>query len=188
MYKIVVKYSDFAIPVHDQYPYLLAEMFAYCLAAAHQKLAHQTAASFMVSDVGSGQGEGWSYVDKLPDDEVCHPKSVEELPNVIHFCQRYGIGKYFFGKRRLPKDFLTCESPLMREPTADDLDTNLVQWPDGTSKKWSAEHAKRNRFMLCQLIPALNAAASYFKRNHCDSSKANFEKSFGYQDDMSKVK
>ena len=84
-------------------PYLLAEMFAYCLAAAHLKLAHQTANSFMVSDVGSGAGEGWEYIDKLPDDEVCHEKSIEEVPNVIHFCQRYGLGQYFFGKRKLPK-------------------------------------------------------------------------------------
>ena len=31
MYKIVSKWCDFAVPVHDQYPHLLAEMFAYCL-------------------------------------------------------------------------------------------------------------------------------------------------------------
>jgi len=185
MYKIVVKWCEFAPAVHDQYPYLLAEMFAYCLAAAHLRLSHQTAISFMVSDVGAG-GEGWDYVDKLPDNELCAPKSVEELPNVIHFCQRYGLGKYFFGKRKLPKDFLSCEAPLLREPTPDDLDTNHVDFPDGKSKDWSNVLAKRNRFMLCHMIPSVNGAAEYYKKNHCDPLEANFRKTFGYLDNMEK--
>ena len=180
MYKIVSKWCEFAPAVHDQYPYLLAEMFAYCLAAAHLKLAHQTASSFMISDVGVGAGgEGWGYVDQIPDDEICSPNiSVEELPNVIHFCQRYGLGNYFFGKRRLPKDFLSCEAPLLREPTLNEIRTDHVDWPTGDGKDWSKEHGKRNRFVLCHLIPALNAAAEYYKKHNCEADQANLERSF----------
>lgn len=181
MYSIVTKWCEFAIPVHDQYPYLLAEMFAYCLAAAHLKLSHQTAISFMISDTDGG-GEGWSYVDKLTDSDLCHPQSIEDVPNVIHFCQRYGLGKFFFGKRRLPKNFLTCEAPLLKEPTVADLATSTVHWPTGDSKEWNDVMAKRNRFMLCHLIPALNAAATYFKQHNCDTVKANFEKSYMFHD------
>jgi hypothetical protein len=181
MYKIVTKWCEFAIPVHDQYPYLLAEMFAYCLGAAHQKLSHQTAASFMISDVGSGQGEGWAYIDRLPDDQACAPQSIEDFPNVIHFCQRCGLGEYFFGKRRLPKDSLTCEAPLMKEPTLEELQRNDVIWPDGKTKEWNPTHAKRNRFVLCHVIPAVNAAAEYLKKNDFDPATANFEKSYSYQ-------
>jgi peptidyl serine alpha-galactosyltransferase len=52
MYRIVMKWCEFGPAVYKQYPDLLAEMFAYCLAAAHLQLYHQTAISFMISDVG----------------------------------------------------------------------------------------------------------------------------------------
>ena len=75
-----------------QYPHLLAEMFAYCLAAAHLGLSHQTAASFMISDVGAGNQEGWRYIDNMDDAQVCaRQHDVEALPNVLHFCQRYPL-------------------------------------------------------------------------------------------------
>jgi peptidyl serine alpha-galactosyltransferase len=44
MYKIASQWSTFVVPIHDQYPELLAEMFAYCHAAAHVGLPHQIAA------------------------------------------------------------------------------------------------------------------------------------------------
>ena len=66
----------------------------------------------------------------------------------------------------------------MKEPTDADLATNSVSWPDGKSKEWNEVHAKRNRFMLCHLIPAINAAAEYFKKNHCET--ANYDRTFMY--------
>lgn len=180
MYQIVDKWCEFAVPVHDQYPHLLAEMFAYCLAAAHLQLAHQTAASFMVSDIGAGS-EGWKYVDKLEGEEVCQPQSVDQVPNVLHFCQRYGLAKYFFGKRKIPQGILTCEAPLLKElPTG--LESDHAVFPDGKIKSWTPKQAQRNRFMLCHLLRIVNAAAAYYKRNHCD--KANFEKSLGFHENM----
>lgn len=180
MYKIAKKWTEFAIPVHEQYPYLLAEMFAYCLSAAHQKLAHQTAASFMVSDVQQGVGEGWSYVDKLTADDVCKHHDQKDLPNVLHFCQKYGLGPSFFGKYRLPKNFLTCESPLMVEPLADIAKNhNSVRWPNGQEKSFTDQQVVRNAFMVCQLIPAVNEAAAYFKQNHCGDA-GNFNKTLTF--------
>lgn len=184
MYKIVSKWSEFAPPVHEQYPYLLAEMFAYCLAAAHLKLSHQTAISFMISDTGAGGfSEGWHYIERIADHDICSPRSIEDVPNVIHYCQRYGIDKFFFGKRRLPKDFLTCEAPLLREPKLEELSSTKVKWPTGQSKEWKPEVAKRHRFMLCVLIPSLNDAATFFKKHHCDPSTANYDKTFTFFDD-----
>lgn len=58
------------IQVHDQYPHLLAEMFAYCLAAAHLRLAHQTALSFMVSDTGSGGEVRFFVCLPMPNDMI----------------------------------------------------------------------------------------------------------------------
>jgi hypothetical protein len=131
MHKIATQWSEFVVPIHDQYPELLAEMFAYCHAAAHLGLPHQIAArcaraagfcracfcrcllvsplaysvaffcararaprSFMVSDIGPDREEGWSYIDPMPAEQVCSDKlDPEQLPNVFHYCQRYGLGR-----------------------------------------------------------------------------------------------
>lgn len=178
MYTIVKQWSDFAKPVYEEYPYLLAEMFAYCLGAAHKQLPHQTAASFMISDISTGNMEGWSYIDALPEKEVCGGFSVEELPNVLHFCQRYGLGKYFFGKRKLPKDFLSCKSPLLAEPPHDVMDRyEAAVFPGNNLKEWKPVDKKRNAFVICYILPALNAAATYYKQQHCDQQTANYDKS-----------
>jgi peptidyl serine alpha-galactosyltransferase len=111
MYQIVSTWCSFARPVYKQYPFLLAEMFAYCLGAAHEKLPHQTARSFMISDVFTGNMEGWSFVDKMPDKNVCGNFLEDEVPNVLHFCQRYGLGRFFFGKRIYQR--ISCRASLL---------------------------------------------------------------------------
>jgi peptidyl serine alpha-galactosyltransferase len=178
MYQIAVKWSQFAPRVHDQYPHLLAEMFAYSLAAAHLKLPHQTAASFMVSDVTSGRSEGWSYVDDIPSDQIClDSANTEAYPNVLHFCQRYTWGPYFFGKYRFPHDFLSCETPLLAEPPADLLSKfSEGRYPGGDVAKMDGKLAKYNAFAICHMIRALNQAGAYYRQNHCDVGTANFNK------------
>ena len=67
-------------------------MFAYNLAAAHLGLRHTVAHSFAVSDVFSG-GEGWPLIDAVPAEDVCHNFPRSEYPHVIHYCQKYFLGK-----------------------------------------------------------------------------------------------
>ena len=163
--------------VHDSYPHLLAEMFAYCLAAAHLRMPHQIAASFMISDPGAGKGEGWPYISKIPERDICKDQPEDLLPNVIHFCQRYALGKYFFAKRRLPKTFLTCEGPLLAEPPHDILVTHKSGFfPGGGEKQFDDKRARAHGFMICHLLAALNEAATYFKQKHCDQATANYNK------------
>jgi hypothetical protein len=181
MYAICDKWCAFAPRVHDQYPHLLAEMFAYCLAAAHLKLSHQTAASFMVSSTGSGKQEGWPYIDRLPDEHICQPSQLDPqaLPSVLHFCQRYGWGPYFFGKRKLPHSFLSCEHALLADPPATLLqDYTTAEFPNNNVREFSPEDAKRNTFVVCYMIATLNEAAAYYKANHCtENAKTNSEHS-----------
>jgi hypothetical protein len=56
--------------VYEDYPYLLAEMYAYSMAAAHEKLPHLQVDNYMVSSSDAG-GEAWPHVDGLP--QVCIP-------------------------------------------------------------------------------------------------------------------
>ena len=177
MYAIVDQWTIFAHGVHDQYPYLLAEMYAYCLAAAHLKLSHQTAASFMISDISAGRGEGWNYIDRIPNDKVCDDFDIDDVPNVLHYCQRYGMGDYFFGKRKLPRDFLSCDSPLLADPPKNVLQQyNYANFPGKNRKTWTPQFAKRNAFTVCYMIKALNEAAIHYKEQHCDPTKANFKR------------
>lgn len=159
-------------------------MFAYCLAAAHLKLPHQTAISFMVSSVTGDRSEGWKFIDQTDPKDIC-PRPEEfhrdadqsalpvgmqrgALPHVLHFCQKYALGKYFFGKYRLRKDFLSCPVPLLKEPPADlGLFKGTTTLPNGKVEALKDVHAKRNAFMLCRLIPAVNQASEYFKQRHC---------------------
>jgi peptidyl serine alpha-galactosyltransferase len=177
MYTIVNQWTIFAHGVHDQYPFLLAEMYAYCLAAAHRELPHQTASSFMISDIAAGRGEGWSYIDQIPNEKVCDDFDIDDVPNVLHYCQRYGMGDYFFGKRKLPRNFLSCDSPLLAEPPKDILTKyNYANFPGNNRKTWTHQYAKRNAFTVCYMIKALNEAAIHYKEQHCESKKANFQK------------
>lgn len=158
------------------YSHLLAEMFAYCLAAAHLNLPHQVVWSFMISDVGSPDLEGWALLDKYSKRDVCTPGSIPQkiLPHVLHYCHRYTLGKFVIGKHRVPNDFISCESPLFTEPPPDlgekydfyiepdkdkDIRTNI-----------NPKHIKDHAFMLCTILPSFNAAAMYYKNHYCQDA------------------
>ena len=52
------------------YPDLLAEMYAYCMAAAHLEMPHARVNNWMLSNVHVGD-EGWAHLDALPLDASC---------------------------------------------------------------------------------------------------------------------
>mmetsp|Transcript_3551 Transcript_3551/g.9794 ORF Transcript_3551/g.9794 Transcript_3551/m.9794 type:complete len:634 (+) Transcript_3551:92-1993(+) len=178
MYAIATYWAKFVPRVHDEYPHLLAEMFAYSLAAAHLELPHQVANSFMISSITSGLQESWARtVDSMPPADVCNStisphkeRYQSQMPYVFHFCQRYTWGPYFFGKNRFPHDFLTCDSPLLAEPPFDLLTRyKAAYWPPtGPRKTEIPRDAQRHAFGACTMIHALNEAATYYKQHHCN--------------------
>lgn len=152
-------------------------MFAYSLAAAHLQLSHQTATSFMISKPGIHKAEGWEYILDIPDDEICEyppPSPLKRpLPNVMHFCQRYGLGPYFFGKYKQPHDFLSCEHPLYQTPPQDLLHKySWQEFPGSNGEKLvpNKKEAKEHAYSVCLMIQAMNDAARYYKKQHCGSS------------------
>ena len=186
MYSIVVKWTEFVPRVHDNYPHLLAEMFAYSLAAAHVRLPHQTALSFMVSDT-TNTAEGWSFIDPVPAAEVCYNTPREDLPQVLHYCHRYLSGKWFIGKYRLRKDFISCEAPMLMEPPSDiavKYDYYIAPKETERTKHRNAKISQREAFMVCTMIKGLNEAAEYFKKHNCEEGTANFEKSYIFHDSI----
>jgi peptidyl serine alpha-galactosyltransferase len=109
----------------------------------------------------------------------------DPCPPFRYVFRRYLIGKWFIGKYRLRKDFISCESPLLTLPPDDvALKYDFAITPDGDRKNYNGYHAKDHAFMVCQMIPALNDAATYFKDHHCDKATANYEQSYVFHDNM----
>jgi len=109
--------SSIVSRVYAKYPNLLAEMYAYSMAAAHTNLPHLTMRHFMISNIDMDE-EGWVYIDALGDDVCVDP--VEGvyypdhlLPNILHYCQFYRAGEIGFQKRRIKKTLFECDSSMM---------------------------------------------------------------------------
>lgn len=143
-------------------------MYAFSIASADLNLPHQILSSMMVSDTSQGssgtdgEGEGWKAIDEIPGDEVCAfglsdlDADARPLPNVLHFCQRYGVGdRDFFAKKKLPTDFFQCDGPLLGEPEMDiGSGKYLYRSPPFLDKKvqFSAVVEKREAFAICAMI------------------------------------
>lgn len=157
---------------------------AYCIAAAHLQLPHTLIDSLMISSAGIG-GEGWKYINAIPSNQLCpfasHPHhSKYTLPSVIHYCQRYPIDKYFWGKRKVPHDIFTCDHPMLLEPPMDiGMGKYLTVQESSTKRKTiSEDREKMDGFMLCALTFATNEAMVYFKDHARCEGGGNREKTF----------
>ena len=110
------------------------------------------------------------------------------IPHVLHYCQDYGVGYWFFSKYHFPPNFLSCEHPLFRIPPANAaelaLAANQTSYVDPSGGKAVAftrpVETTRNAFAACALLRAINAAASHFKARHCPSENANLNETFTF--------
>ena len=179
MYQISLKWTEFVPRVHKEYPYLLAEMYAFCIAAAHLELPFQLIDSLMISSTDA-PGEGWDLVDEIPHEGVCEfakkpHHAAHPVPSLIHLCQRYFIGDWFFGKKKMAKNFFECEKPLMEEPPADVvLEIDYIRKPGHDKEEVDIKRRQREGFVVCGAIGALNEASLFYKKNHCGED-ANYE-------------
>ena len=121
--------------------------------------------NLMVSNVGAG-GEGWPWVDKLPMDRGCDPSILTdpdfELPSFLHYCQRYEAVGHAFAKRKMRHDFFSCGGDPL-ELDADAIARALAPTADGEPDRVLV----RSAFMLCHIIPMVNAALESYKRDVC---------------------
>jgi hypothetical protein len=107
--------------------------------------------------------------------------------------KRYALGPdYFFSKYRLKKNFLVCDKDLLEDPPSDiatRYDFFIApppahgKTPSNPEKKtFSKSQAKREAFMMCGLISAVNEAAIYWKKHNC-GDEANFNKVYTVKKD-----
>lgn len=183
--RLTTSWTEFVPKVYEHYPALLAEMYAYSMAAAHQDLPHFTMLSLMVSNIDMNE-EGWQHVDALKED-VCQPAvdgvyyPGKPMPTVLHFCQFYRIGEYGFQKRRIRKGIFDCNSPMMAEPP---LDVAKLRYKnrDGEIVKLGPQQSKRGSFMLCTIHRSINAMLTYYKSKMCSLESVNTTKAVNVVD------
>jgi hypothetical protein len=137
--------------------------------------------------------------------------TLKEIPFVVHYCQRYALGRWFFSKYKLREDmFNNCSAPLMKEPPSDVAD--IYDWyifPNGietmdfsikdkiknlspSDSSYYKVDAKRkehlrNGWMLCSVIYGINEAIQIYKEEKCIASKDThpeyYKKTYHFHDD-----
>jgi peptidyl serine alpha-galactosyltransferase len=191
MYRIVAVWAAVVVKVYEACDQeFLSEMFAYSTAAALLDIPHLLGYNFMVSEPGVNIQEGWNDIDTIPKEKICShaihnsadPQNVQwheqYYPYVIHYCQRFYLGPYFFNKYRLPHTFLTCNHPLYLDPTM--VDGSIVDMYDSAETPDHTVYSsipmpvrQRQALLLCSVVGSLNDAATYWKEQNCDATTQN---------------
>jgi hypothetical protein len=194
LYQIAVVWAAVSAPVYELTTDFISEMYSYTTAAAHLGLRHDMSYSFMVSNAGGDWIEAWEeYVDRMPPSDICLQTTTDlndaanaqyrsKLPFVLHYCQAYTHGNYYFVKYDVSNEFLSCEHPLLADPSEYDAQVR-ANGAGGTpflatafSSDLPESHRKRHVFMLCHLIGRINDAATHWKKTNCAEGTANFSK------------
>jgi hypothetical protein len=131
--KLVDSWVGYMIKIRENFPKLveedvLAEMYAYCLAAGHHELKHTQLANYMVSAVDSA-GEAWKWVDEATEcaNEIGNEEFVSErgvmnyekcpekpgMPQFLHMATAYVVQDFKVHKKHIPLNILECEAPII---------------------------------------------------------------------------
>ena len=140
---------------------------AFNLAAHHASRRPLTSPSFLVSDVNETieAKEAWHSIhDTQSLQQFCprqYPPDSTTHPSIIHYPHGYSFKDFWFSKHDMNQNFFSCDAPLLEEP-GDVLVT---------------EADYKSAYFMCTLIPALNEAATHFKKHNClNPQTINFEK------------
>ncbi|KAL7519711.1 hypothetical protein ACHAWX_004470 [Stephanocyclus meneghinianus] len=193
--KLLPRWHEFTPSVHAQYPKLLAEMYAFTMAAADRELKFALASSWMVSDAQTmSPTESWLWIDEYGKKSesarnirtVCDGATSNSLPTeTLGRIRNYGYGNYngdtpvYNGP--LPVTLHYCQRYLFANHTfakhkmrhdffrcdGDPLmfDTEAVL--KALNSYSNDKVQKRTAFMICHLIPLMNMALGDYKRDVC---------------------
>jgi len=183
MYRLSYHWAKFLPTINEYFKGMMAEMYGYCMAAAHLNLRHQIAVGFMISDVEMNRGEGWAFLDNVTDDACQIEKFADRTPHVIHICQRYAIGEYFLSKYKVPTGFLECNHTLFELPPPNIAAyTKYSHYGDGSITNYTDKkmvNLYRQAFVVCSLMDGFNKAARFFKDHNCPNG-ANYEETWNH--------
>jgi peptidyl serine alpha-galactosyltransferase len=185
MWKLAKRWTELCIEVKKVYPQMLAEMYAYILAAADLNIVHTVSHSLMWSDPKVQYSEPWDWVESMDTNVLCE-QMPSSIANVLHYCQPFSLGDWAIFKTDLRGRMHKCSHPLLAEPSRSDivnydmssvhpllLDRRLEK-----QHEWAERVNKREAFMLCHVIKKLNEAMEHHRSHACKGNSGNTEKSF----------
>jgi len=188
--RIAKSWVELVPKVFAQYPFLLAEMYAYSMAAAHEGLPHAQFYHYMVSN-SEGGGEGWDYVDDLED--VCEAPAVprrdtvpqlhvadvnvehfydgKPMPVLFHYCQHFKLTEelnFYKGAHR-DQDSMSCATKMLPvcEPGTAGKGINFKQHKRGTDIYKSTRKKKRGGFAVNLIHHVYNRAVARYQKRMC---------------------
>ncbi len=122
--------------------------------------------------------------------------AIRELPFVLHYCQRYALGRYFFSKYKLTRDaFDSCEGPLLVEPpqnVAEIYDWSIFpngietfDFSEGGPLNADLRHKMhlRNGWLLCAVVTGINEAITAYKTASCGTDEKFFQKTWHFHNE-----
>lgn len=157
--------------VYEGHPHLLAEMYAYSVAAAHLELPHLRLDGYMTSEA-EGYGEAWPLVDLLTDESICSEDlslHTTLLPTFLHYCQHYKVGTEFvYWKRDLNENFFSCGGSPLPLPNLEQVREYLDPISGPALSVNDRAYHKYHTFQYCQVVMKTNKALQKYKSLFCD--------------------
>lgn len=175
MIRIANTWTRLVPKVYEKYPYLLAEMYAYSMAAAHEELPHTSVHHYMVSNTEAG-GEGWDHIDALENICVRRDSSSnlfypnKKLPTLLHYCQSYGASSVgTFSKHNVQDNsFFACNGTFVPFTLPSNPATVAENKPISKDLQRKERnkliYSRRSAFALCVIYDVINRAHRDFKR------------------------
>jgi hypothetical protein len=184
-WRLAKRWTELCVEVKKLFPSMLAEMYAYILAAADLNVQHEVSHSLMWSDPKVQYTEPWDWVEGMYADDLCGQMPVKTA-NVLHYCQPFAFDDWRLYKNDLRGRMEKCTHPLLAEPPKDlvvdyDLTTVHPALADRKLEKqheWAERVNKREAFMLCQVIQKLNEAMEHHRTHVCKNKAGNTDKTF----------
>jgi hypothetical protein len=161
---LAVLWSQYMRPVLKIETDILADMWAYCMAAAHLKLEHVILDHYMISTTGS-VGEGFKWVDEWENTKMsCHapprtPPPGLHAPTFLHLASNFKAPlskEWMFHKGHVPASILDCGSPLIKEAPDDLYDISERE-----------KHTKQHAWIICNAVSRLNDMLLRHKQKYC---------------------
>eukprot|EP00924_Labyrinthula_sp_SR-Ha-C_P004415 maker-scaffold_89-snap-gene-0.10-mRNA-1 protein AED:0.19 eAED:0.19 QI:34/1/1/1/1/1/2/177/589 len=179
-------WKQYMKPVLENEKDILADMWAYSIAAADLDLKHVIHDQYMISTWGHS-GQAYKFLDEFQEMSCSAPEGTENMvwPNFIHYASNFkafippekltpeelkltsekdGWIEYMFHKGHVPGEILDCGTPLIIEPP-DEL-FNWVKKENYEGFKGSETNYQK-AWVVCNVLSRLNNMLKEYKSMFC---------------------
>lgn len=148
-------------------PDILADMYAYSIAAADLDLKHTTLDHYMISTWGH-TGQAYSFVEEFEQMSCSNPSkdyspSTAHWPVFIHLASNFKAfdeteDEWMFHKGHVPGNILDCDMPLIVAPPENLFDLN---------REDESIKVHQKAWVVCNTISRLNSILLKYKEKFC---------------------